>query len=133
MAVLSGPDLVLARAVDTAQVPGVVALAAHRQGVLYQGAFGRRALDEDAAMTLDTLFNIASMTKPVTAVAALQLIERRQLALDEPAATYLPAIADVQVLDGFDGDGTPRLRAPRATITVHHLLTHTAGFAYPVW
>jgi methyl acetate hydrolase len=84
-------------------------------------------------MTLDTVVWIASMTKPVTSVAAMQLVERGKLALDEPAARWAPDLATVQVLEGFDADGCPRLRAPKRPITLRHLLTHTAGYGYGMW
>lgn len=112
---------------------GVVALAANEGGVRYAGAFGQRAFGPGPAMTLDTVFAIMSMTKPVTAVAALQLVEQGQLALDAPLAERLPELAAVRVLAGFDADGAPQFRAPRRAITLRHLLTHTAGFAYPTW
>lgn len=81
-------------------------------------------------MTLDTVFAIFSTTKAIAGTACLQLIEDGLLDLDAPARDYLPALGDLQVLDGFDDDGTPRLRAPRRDITTRMLLTHTAGFAY---
>jgi methyl acetate hydrolase len=126
-------DRTLAAAAAAGDVPGVVALAADREGVLYQGAAGVRDLAAPEPMTLDTVFNIASMTKPVTAVATLQLVERGVLALDAPVANYLPALGAARVLDGFDADGAPVYRPPRTPITLRHLLTHTAGFAYPTW
>jgi methyl acetate hydrolase len=80
-------------------------------------------------MTLDTVFWLASMTKAITSVAAMQLVERGLLELDAP----LEQLARVQVLDGFDADDAPRLRAPKRPITLRHLLTHTAGFGYDTW
>jgi methyl acetate hydrolase len=126
-------DQTLAGAVHHADIPGVVAVAADKHDVVYQGAFGLRAVDQPAAMTLDTVFAIASMTKPVTAVAAMQLMERGRLTLDEPVADRLAEMRAVQVLDGFDANGIPRLRPPRRPITLRHLLTHTAGFGYTTW
>jgi CubicO group peptidase (beta-lactamase class C family) len=73
------------------------------------------------------------MTKPVTAVAAMQLIEQGRLTLDLPVGDVLPEVRAAQVLDGFDATGEPRLRSPRQAITLKHLLTHTAGFGYTVW
>ena len=96
---------------------------------MYQGAFGQRALDQPAAMTLDTVFRIASMTKAVTAIAALQLVEQGRLALEEPVGDRMPELGAVQVLEGFDAAGSPRLRPPRRPITLRHLLTHTSGSA----
>ena len=128
-----GIDRVLQAAVDDGRVPGVVALAADSSGPIYQGAFGRRSLAGTAPMSLDTMFHIASMTKAVTGVAAMQCVERGQLALDQPAGEILPELAEPQVLEGFDAAGEPKLRPARGKITLRNLLTHTAGFVYPVW
>jgi methyl acetate hydrolase len=126
-------DHLLSNAARSVRVPGVVALAADRNGTFYQGAFGRRGLGDDSAMTLDTVFRIASMTKAVTGVAAMQCVERGKLALDQPAGEIVPGLADPQVLDGFGADGKPRLRPARRKVTLRNLLTHTAGFVYNVW
>ena len=104
---------VLGQAVAAGEVPGVVALAADRERVLYQGAFGMRGIGSPAHMTLDSVFNIASMTKPLTAVAALQLVERGALTLDEPAGDRLAELGAARVLDGFDTDGAPVFRPPQ--------------------
>ena len=133
MVVASGVDQVLERAVDTGVVPGVVALAADDNGVIYEGAFGKREIGKDAAMTLDTVVWIASMSKAVTSVAAMQLVEQGRLGLDEPLAERVSGLAGIQVLEGFDAAGAPRLRPPRRPITLRHLLTHTAGFSYDFW
>jgi CubicO group peptidase (beta-lactamase class C family) len=126
-------DRVLREATEHGAVPGVVAMAANRDGVIYQGAFGRRALPDGAAMTVDTVFWIASMTKAITSTAAMQLVEQGKLALDEPVAAVLPELAAPQVLEGFDAAGEPMLRPARRPITLRHLLTHTAGFVYDIW
>ena len=126
-------DAVLRQAVEAGEVPGVVALAADRTGEIYRGAFGRRALDAPAPMTDDTVFWIASMTKAVTSVMAMQLVEEGKLTLDAPLGPLLPWLAEVRVLEGFDAAGQPRLRAPKQAITLRHLLTHTAGFSYNTW
>jgi CubicO group peptidase (beta-lactamase class C family) len=120
-------------AARSGSVPGVVALAAGRDGTFYQGAFGARSLADGTPMTLDTVFRIASMTKAVTGVAAMQCVERGQLALDQPAGEIMPDLADPQVLEGFGADGKPQLRPARRKITLRHLLTHTAGFVYHMW
>jgi methyl acetate hydrolase len=133
MVVASGVDQVLEHAVDAGAAPGIIAVAADDNGVIYAGAFGKREVGKDAAMTLDTVVWIASMTKAVTSVAAMQLIEQGRLGLDEPLGERLPELASVQVLEGFDAAGTPRLRPPRRQITLRHLLTHTAGFSYDLW
>jgi len=108
-------------------------MATTRDGVAYQGAFGRRALPDGAAMTTDTVFWIASMTKAITSTAAMQLVEQGRLALDRPIADVLPELASPQVLVGFDPSGEPRLRPATRPITLRHLLTHTAGFVYDIW
>jgi methyl acetate hydrolase len=125
-------DEVLDDAVARGAVPGVVALAAGDDGVLYEGAAGVREAGAGDAITPDTMMRIASMTKMVTTVAALQLVERGELDLDAPVETYRPEWAELQVLEGFDGD-TPRLRAPRTRATVRHLATHTSGLGYWFW
>lgn len=124
-------DLVLREAVEQKKAPGVVAMASRGDEVIYQGAFGKRASTKDVPMTLDSIFHIASMTKAVTAVAVLQLIESGRVKLDEPAATYLPELAKVQVLEEFDpATKKAKLRAPKTPPTVRQLLTHTSGFGY---
>jgi methyl acetate hydrolase len=133
MVVASGVDQLLERAVEAGDAAGIVALAANDNGVIYQGAFGKRASGGDADMTLDSVVWIASMTKAITSVAALQLVEQGQLSLDEPLEDKLPELKDTKVLDGFDAEGKPRLREPRRKITLRHLLTHTAGFVYDIW
>src|SRR5438093_9474111 len=108
-------DNVLRMAVTQRRVPGAVAMVATADAVAYEGAF---------SMNKDAICAIASMTKPVTSVAVMQLVEAGKVKLDDPAATYLPELAAVQVLDG----GV--LRTPKTPMTVRQLLTHTAGFAY---
>jgi methyl acetate hydrolase len=126
-------DALFSEAVESKKMPGIIAMAATDKGVLYEGAFGRRELGKDAAMTLDTVVWIASMTKAVTATAAMQLVERGKLALDAPASQLVPGLAKAQVLEGFDAAGQPKLRAPKRPITLRQLLTHTAGFGYEIW
>ena len=129
----TGIDEVLRAATDRGDVPGVVAMAATRDGTCYEGAFGRRALPDGAAMTAGSVFWIASMTKAITSTAAMQLVEQGKLALDRPIADVLPELAAPQVLEGFDAAGEPKLRAAARPITLRHLITHTAGFCYDIW
>src|SRR5215217_1752767 len=124
---------VLKSSIDRGDVPGVVAMAATRDRVAYQGAFGRRALPDGADMSTDTVFWIASMTKAITSAAAMQLVEQGKLALDHPIKFVLPELSTPQVLEGFDASGEPRLRPAKQQITLRHLLTHTAGFVYDIW
>jgi CubicO group peptidase (beta-lactamase class C family) len=126
-------DRVLREAVEERRVAGVVALAADAGGVVYEGAFGERMLGGGVPMSADTVFHIASMTKAITAAAAMQLVEQGRLALDEPLGRFAPYLAAPPVLEGFDAAGQPRLRPARGTITLRQLMTHTAGFSYEVW
>jgi methyl acetate hydrolase len=124
-------DAILQRAVaGSPRVPGVVAMATDRGGNIYEGAAGKRLLGQDADMTADSVFAIFSTTKAITGTACLQLVEDGKLDLDAPARDYAPAIGSLQVLDGFDAAGKPRLRPPRRDVTTRMLLLHTAGFGY---
>lgn len=126
-------DDMLRHAADAGDVPGVVAMAATAQEVIYSGAFGRRWLPGGSAMTNDTIFWIASMTKAITSTAAMLLVEQGKLALDDPIRNVLPELAEPQVLEGFAPDGASKLRPARRAITLRHLLTHTSGFGYDIW
>ena len=109
-------DRLLRAALDDKRVPGVVAMVGTREGVVYEGAVG---------VPRDAIFAIASMTKPVTSVAVMQLVEAGRIRLDEPAQTYLPELRGVQVLDA----GT--LRPPKSPPTVRQLLTHPLHMRQP--
>lgn len=124
-------DDVLARATQGAdRVPGVVAMITDREGNIYEGAAGERTLASGVPMTLDTTFALFSTTKAITGTAVLQCVEEGLLDLDAPAATYVPDIGELKVLDGFDAGGNPVLREPKRDITTRMLLLHTAGFGY---
>lgn len=123
-------DALLRAAVDARALPGIVAMAASPAGIVYQGAFGVRELGQPAPMTPDTVVWFASMTKAITATAAMQLVELGKLDLDRPAREVRSELRAVQVLDGFGADGQPRLRPPKRPVTLRHLLTHTSGYAY---
>ncbi len=112
-----------------ARVPGVVAMVTDRQRDIYSGAAGERRLG-GAPMSEDTVFAIFSTTKAIAGTAALQCVEEGLLDLDAPASHYAPAIGKLQVIDGFDAAGAPRLRAPKRDITTRMLMLHTAGFGY---
>ncbi len=126
-------DGVLQAAIAAKEVPGLVAMAATDKDILYEGAFGSRDLAKGEAMTRDTLFRIASMTKAVTSTAAMQLCEQGKLKLEDPVPNIDPALGAPQVLEGFDASGAPQLRPAKRPITLRHLLTHTAGFSYEIW
>ena len=126
-------DQVLRQKSEAKEIPGVVAIAATGKDVIYEGAFGKRDLSKGDPMTADSVFWIASMTKAVTSAGAMQLVEQGKLSLDEPIGKLLPDLAAVQVLDGFDAKGEPKLRPAKKPITLLQLMTHTAGFAYDMW
>lgn len=111
------------------RVPGVVAMVTDRDGDIYSGAAGERRLG-GTPMSEDTVFAIFSTTKAIAGTAALQCVEEGLLDLDAPAKTYAPAIGELQVIDGFDDAGQPKLRAPKSDVTTRQLLLHTSGFGY---
>lgn len=120
-------------AVGSREIPGVVAMAASADSLLYEGAIGLRGAGGEAQMTPDTIFRIASMVKLLTSVAAMQLVERGRLRLDEPAGNIDPMLSAPRILTGFDDKGAPQLREAREPLTLRNLLTHTSGFSYPLW
>ncbi len=126
-------DTILRDGVAKGHVAGVSAAVTNRDGCLYEAGFGERARCEGISMTPDTVGWIASMTKPVTGAAAMQLVEQGVLELDTPAAKWAPYLGEVQVLERFGIDGRPVMRPPKQAITLRHLLTHTAGFGYARW
>ena len=123
----AGIDAAMADAVASGALVGAAAAVWSRTGS-YEGVSGEA--DAGRPVAQDTMFHLASMTKAVTAVALMQLVEQQVVALDDPAGEHVPYVRDVQVLTGFGGDGTALFRAPARPITIRHLLTHTAGFAY---
>jgi CubicO group peptidase (beta-lactamase class C family) len=126
-------DRALEAGVADGRVVGVAAAIGNAEGVLHETGFGERAAGGGVPMTADTVGWIASMTKAITGAAAMQQVEAGRLTLDGPAGDVLPQLRDVQVLDGFDADGRPKLRPPARPVTLRQLLTHTAGFAYELW
>src|ERR1051326_7272474 len=120
----------LSAGVASASVPGVAVAAVFPDGEVVTAAAGVRDTASGDAMRPDSVVWIASMTKAITAAAAMQLVEQGKLSLDAPIASVLPELANVQVLEGFSPDGTPKLRQARAAITLRHLLTHSSGFVY---
>ena len=110
--------------------PGVVAMATDRKANFYEGAAGRRELGKDQPMTTDSVMAIFSTTKALTGTCVMQLVEEGKLRLGDAAKRYVPEIAEIQVLDGFDSSGQPKSRAPKRDITVNDLMLHTAGFCY---
>ena len=125
-------DASLRGAVERKDVPGVVALVTDRKGVVYQGAFGVADVSTGRPLAADSMFRIASMTKPITSFALMQLVEQGKLGLDDPASKYLPELTNLQVIESFDpATGAYKLRPAARPATVRHFLTHTSGLAYP--
>ena len=122
---------VLQTATDRGDVPGVVVAVVDRNGVLYHEAFGRSSLLRNTPMAKDTIFNMASMTKPVTSVAVMMLVDEGRLKLDDEVAKYLPKYKDPRVISRFnEADASYDTRPARRAITIRHLLTHTSGIGY---
>src|SRR5262249_45193807 len=124
-------DASLRGAVERKEVPGVVALVTDREHVLYQGAYGVADVSTGRRLAPDALFRIASMTKPVTSVALMQLVEQGQIGLDDPASKFLPELAELKVIESLDArTGDHKVRPASRPPTVRHFLTHTSGLAY---
>ena len=129
----SNLDSILAAGTQAGAAPGAVAIVVNRDEVLWEGAAGERAAGSGTQMTTDTVGAIFSMTKAITGAAAMQLVEQGKIDLDAPAGNICPWLHEVQVLDGFDDNGEPVLRAPTSAVTLRNLLTHTSGFTYELW
>jgi methyl acetate hydrolase len=122
---------VLSQAVERNDTPGVVGLVVDRKGVLFEGAAGKLDVARNSPLPVDAIFNIASMTKPVTSVAIMMLLEQGKLSLEDPVSKYLPGFDNLQVITKFnEADGTYETRPAKRPITLCHLLTHTSGIAY---
>ncbi len=119
-------DELLVSAIESGAAPGVAAIAVNRDGIVYEGAAGQARVAENVPLGLDAVFRIASMTKIITSVAALQLVDRGLLALDAPASNVLPALAKLDLLLP-----SGEVRPAERPVTLRHLLTHTAGLSYP--
>ncbi len=129
-----GLDETLGAGVKRRAIPLAAAMVATAAKTTYAGAFGKRDSTSGVDATIDSIFRIASMTKPITATAAMQLVEQGKLGLQEPVAKHLPQLAKLQILEGFDKDtGKPVLRPARRPVLLRHLLTHTSGFVYENW
>lgn len=130
---MAGIDATLREGIARHKIPCVTAMVASPDQVLYAGAFGKRDAASGIDVTPDSIFAIASMTKAITSTAAMQLVERGKVTLEESVSKHLPELARLDVLEGFDESGKPKLRPARKPVTLRHLLTHTSGFAYDTW
>ena len=124
-------DSYLTSVVRDTRIPGIVALVVDADGVVYTGAFGRQNVAAGVPMTTDSIFRIASMTKPVTSVAVMMLVQEGDIGLDDPVSQYLPAFEDLKVIENFNAaDKSYGTRPAKTPMTVRHLLTHTSGLGY---
>ena len=123
-----GPKAVLDEAVDQGELPFAIAAMGSSEGQLWSHAAGHRDAKKHHSASPDNIIQIASMTKLVTTIAALQLVERGLLALDEPADVYINDLAKLRVLTGFDAGGKGQFEDAKRAPTVRELITHTAGF-----
>lgn len=114
-------------------IPAVAGMVASADKTLWSGAYGKRDTKSGVAIQPDSIFYIASMTKAITTTAALQLVEQGKVGLQEPLSKFLPELGKLDVITGFASDGKPILRPATKPVTLHHLLTHTSGFAYDTW
>src|SRR5688572_30589900 len=112
----------MTEAVKRGDAPAIVEIVVDRDGVLYQGSAG---------LPMNTIFNIASMTKPVTSVAIMMLAEQGKLKIDDPVSKYLDGYANLQVISKFNAtDATYETRPAKTLMTIRHLLAHTSGIGY---
>src|SRR6185369_7706157 len=119
--------------VATGKLPGAVVLIQQHGKPVYLKCFGVQDVATKIPMTSDTIFALHSMTKPITSVAAMMLIDAGKLALADPASKFIPAFADVKVgVASVAADGTPILKlvAPDRPVTIMDLLRHTSGITY---
>ena len=124
-------DAFLADQVSRGVIPGVVVHVVSKQDVLYSAAFGKQDAGKNVALAPDSIFRIASMTKAVTSVAAMMMVEQGKMKLDDDVSQYLPAFKSMQVLTSYDEKAeTYQTRPNTKPITIRQLLTHTSGIGY---
>lgn len=123
------PRAVLEEAVEQKLISGAVGLVAVHGNVVFEEAVGWKDVEDQQPMTADTIFRIASMTKPITSTAAMMLVEEGRLHLDDPVSQFIPEFASPNiVVNGSNGDSS--FAPAHAEITIRHLLTHTSGISY---
>lgn len=122
-------DAALARYNERGELAGSVTLVARHGKIAYLGAFGQRDREAGDPMSEDDIFRIASQSKAIVSVAAMMLVERGELLLQDPVGDYLPAFASTTVAVPREGGGYEVVPAARP-VTVRDLLTHTSGFDY---
>src|SRR5215813_7541173 len=124
-------DAILQRSVQQGTVPGVVVMVANKDRILYQGASGLMDVGKQKPMSKDAIFRIASMTKPVTSVAVMMLVEQGKLSLNDPVSKWIPSFKDREVIATFNADdATFTTSKASKEVLIRHLLTNTSGLAY---
>ena len=118
--------------IDSGRLPGVITMVARRGNVAHSECLGSMDLEVQKPVRVDTIFNVASMVKPITSAALMMLFEEGRLQLSDPVSRFIPAFKDIKILTG-ETNGGPRLAGLERKITIHDLLTHTAGLVYGVW
>ena len=130
---LAAAQAVLDTAVDRGDLSVAMGMVGDSSGVVMMHASGHSDASANEPVAPDAIFAIASMTKLVTTIAALQLVEDAKLDLDVPIDAYLPQLAALSVLQGFDDDGAPMFVDAHRAPTARELITHTSGFVYSIW
>ena len=122
---------IVQRAVQQGVVPGVVVMVANKDRVLYENAFGLMDVGKEKPMLKDSIFRIASMTKPVTSVSVMMLVEEGKLSLEDPVSKYLPSFKDREMIATFNAsDAAFTTKKPGKEVLIRHLLSNTSGLAY---
>ncbi len=125
-------DAYLSRSVEQTKIPGLVAIVTSRDSELYRGAFGFADVARGRPMSVDTIHNIASMTKPITSFVVMTLAEEGRLALDDPIADHLPGVVPTEVFASVDAAARQFTSKPAVRpVTIRHLLSNTSGLGYP--
>ena len=124
-------DRLFQEAVDRNEIPGVVAIVANKGEILYHNSFGKLDVANNIDMPRNAIFDIASMTKPITSVAIMILREEGRLALEDPISKFLPSLSNLEVITEFNESDTTYTTTPvKNEVTIRHLLSHTSGFGY---
>ncbi|MGE3507895.1 MAG: serine hydrolase domain-containing protein [Vicinamibacterales bacterium] len=125
-------DAMITRLVDQKRLAGAVTLLTRHGKTVSVSTYGAADVESGAPMRRDTIFRIASMTKPVTAVALMLLYEEGKWRLNDPVSRFIPSFTALKVYGGENADGTPKLEDPRTPMTMRDLMTHTAGLGYVI-
>ena len=128
-----GAEAVINSAISNGSLNFAVAAIGGKAGQTWSFAAGHRDAEQTQPAGPDNIIQVASMTKLITTIAALQLMEQGKLDLDSPISLYAPELKDLQVLKGFDADDNPIFEKAERAPTARELMTHTAGYVYEFW